>query len=149
DVERGLLVGLAARRVADAFPRVDESAGNRPAVRRVSPLDEHDAVADLDHDVDRGQRVGLLGHGCPKQKRRPLAPPPSLPRKREFLTCECASRPSAPPSRRPLRRAAQPLLRGSRPIRPGARHPRNGPPPAQLGWPCPYPPSSRSRQKAW
>lgn len=70
DIERGLFAGLPDGGRLERLAVVDEAAGQRPAGRRVLPLDEDDAPApaavhDLDDDVHRGERVAELaaGHG--------------------------------------------------------------------------------------
>ena len=77
DVEPGLLLGLADRRVGDPLALVDEPAGQGEAARLVAAHDEHDLagrVGELDHDVDGGRRVPVgLGHLPP-----PAASGPSI-----------------------------------------------------------------------
>ena len=70
DVEPGLLLKLAARGGRRALARLDESAGQRPAGRRVLPPDEHDAaVRHLRDDVDRGERTARRRAHCSARSR--------------------------------------------------------------------------------
>src|SRR2546422_1006427 len=69
DREGCLFTRFAARGVPDALSGIDEAAGQRPAVRRVAPPDEHDPVADLDDDVDRRERMASVTHGSGKTKK--------------------------------------------------------------------------------
>ena len=69
DVERGLLAGLPNGGGFERFAVIDEASRQRPAGRRIPPLDEDDAAdppagRDLDDDVDRGKGVAepAAGH---------------------------------------------------------------------------------------
>lgn len=59
--EPRLLARLADRRLLDPLPHVDESPGERPARRRIAPLDQYDGslrpIPQFDDDVG-GQQWG-------------------------------------------------------------------------------------------
>lgn len=68
DLERRLLAGLADGGGLERLAVFDEAARERPAGRRVLPLDDDDpppltAIHDLDDDIDGRERVTELGAG--------------------------------------------------------------------------------------
>ena len=66
NVERGFFFGLAHRGAFDALAVIDKPARQRPTVRRIFSLDQHDAVEELDNDIDGEKRITkFLAHRDP------------------------------------------------------------------------------------
>lgn len=57
NIKTGFLFCLAHRGSFQAFPVIDETTGNSPAIGRITAFDENDAVAKLDDDVNGGGRI--------------------------------------------------------------------------------------------